>query len=238
MKVALIGYGKMGHEIEKILIARGHQVVSIIDQHNAEDIKAEPYRSADVAIEFTSPQAAIGNIHSSIEAGVPIVCGSTGWLDQLPEVKEFVNSHNGGLFYATNYSLGVNIFFKVNEYLASIMSRFNDYTVDMIEWHHNQKLDAPSGTAITLAEHILKGYPHKDGWVNQSVRDESKLGIVSVRKGDIPGIHTVTYESPVDTITFTHDAKSRQGFALGAVLAAEFMAGKAGVYTMNDLLSL
>lgn len=238
MKVALIGYGKMGHEIEQILLKRGHQVVLIIDKDNQQDIGSEQYKTADVAIEFTTPSSAIANIRASILAGVPLVCGSTGWLDQLPEIKDFVSEKSGGLFYASNFSLGVNIFFQVNEYLAKIMARFSDYSVEMEEWHHNQKLDAPSGTAITLAEHILKGYPQKTGWINESVNDSSKLGIVSIRKGNIPGIHTVTYESPADTITFTHDAKSRQGFALGAVLAAEFLAGKKGIYTMDDLLTL
>jgi 4-hydroxy-tetrahydrodipicolinate reductase len=238
MKVALIGYGKMGHEIEKILLDRGHQIILIIDKDNQPDIKSEKFKAADVAIEFTTPHSAIENIKASTLAGVPLVCGSTGWLDRLPEMEEFVTQNNGGLFYASNFSLGVNIFFHVNEYLAKIMAKLKDYSVEMEEWHHNQKLDAPSGTAITLAEHILKEYPQKTGWINESTTDDSKLGIISIRKGDIPGIHTVTYNSPVDTITLTHDAKSRQGFALGAVLAAEYLVGKKGIHTMNDLLTL
>jgi dihydrodipicolinate reductase len=238
MKIALVGYGKMGKEIEKIALERGHSITIIIDQNNAEDIGSPDFKQADVAIEFTNPYAALNNIHSCVDSNVPVVCGSTGWLDQLPEVAEYVKGRNGALFYASNYSLGVNIFFKVNQYLASIMSRFNDYNVEIEEWHHNQKLDSPSGTAITTAEGILESYTDKSGWVNQSVNDSSQLGIVSIRKGEIPGTHTVTYDSPVDKIFLTHEAKGREGFALGAVLAAEFLAGKTGVFTMNDLLSL
>lgn len=238
MKIALIGYGKMGQEIEKILAERGHQVVSIIDVNNQDEINSNKYKSAEVAIEFTNPHAAVENIKNSIRAGVPVVCGSTGWQEQFDKVVQFVTENDSALFHSTNYSLGVNIFNKVNSYLASIMAKYNDYTVEMIEWHHNQKLDAPSGTAITLADTILHQYTNKSGWVNESTRDANKLGIISVRKGDIPGIHTITYESDVDIITFTHDAKGRKGLALGAVLAAEFLAGKKGVYTMDDLLKL
>ena len=161
MKVALIGYGKMGHEIEKILLDRGHQIILIIDKDNQPDIKSEKFKAADVAIEFTTPHSAIENIKASTLAGVPLVCGSTGWLDRLPEMEAFVTQNNGGLFYASNFSLGVNIFFHINEYLAKIMAKLKDYSVEMEECHHNQKLDAPSGTAITLAEHILKEYPQE-----------------------------------------------------------------------------
>jgi 4-hydroxy-tetrahydrodipicolinate reductase len=238
MKIALIGYGKMGKEIEKIAAKRGHNITAIIDQNNSEDINSPAFKQADVAIEFTTPYSALENIHSCIDLGIPVVCGSTGWLDHLPEVSEYVKGHNGALFYASNFSLGVNIFFKVNQHLASIMSKFNDYSVEVEEWHHNQKLDSPSGTAITTAEGILECYTDKSGWVNQSVNDNSKLGIVSIRKGAIPGTHTVTYDSPVDKLSLTHEAKGREGFALGAVLAAEFLAGKTGIFTISDLLAL
>lgn len=238
MKIALIGYGKMGKEIEKIALDRGHSITIIIDQNNLQDIDSPTFKQSDVAIEFTTPYSALNNIRACVDSNVPVVCGTTGWLDHLEEVKEHVNSHGGGLFYSSNYSLGVNIFFKVNQYLASIMSKFNDYSVEVEEWHHNQKLDSPSGTAITIAEDILISYPDKTEWVNQSVNDSTKLGIISIRKGEIPGTHTVSYNNPVDTISITHKAKNRQGLALGAVFAAEFLAGKKGVFTMNDLLAL
>ncbi len=238
MRIALVGYGKMGKEIEKIAKERGHCISIIIDQDNSEDMNSTSFKQADVAIEFTNPYSALNNINCCINSGVPVVCGSTGWLDHLPEISEYVKAQNGALFYASNFSLGVNIFFKVNQHLASIMSKFNDYSVEVEEWHHNQKLDSPSGTAITAAEGILESYTNKNGWINQSVNDSNKLGIISIRKGEIPGTHTVTYDSPVDKIVLTHEAKSRQGFALGAVLAAEFLAGKTGVYTMSDLLAL
>ncbi|TCN66686.1 4-hydroxy-tetrahydrodipicolinate reductase [Acetobacteroides hydrogenigenes] len=238
MRIALVGYGKMGKEIEKIAKERGHCISIIIDQDNSEDMNSTSFKQADVAIEFTNPYSALNNINCCINSGVPVVCGSTGWLDHLPEISEYVKAQNGALFYASNFSLGVNIFFKVNQHLASIMSKFNDYSVEVEEWHHNQKLDSPSGTAITAAEGILESYTNKNGWINQSVNDSNKLGIISIRKGEIPGTHTVTYDSPVDKIVLTHEAKSREGFALGAVLAAEFLAGKTGVYTMSDLLAL
>ncbi len=238
MRIALVGYGKMGKEIEKIAKERGHCISIIIDQDNSEDMNSTSFKQADVAIEFTNPYSALNNINCCINSGVPVVCGSTGWLDHLPEISEYVKAQNGALFYASNFSLGVNIFFKVNQHLASIMSKFNDYSVEVEEWHHNQKLDSPSGTAITAAEGILESYTNKNGWINQSVNDRNKLGIISIRKGEIPGTHTVTYDSPVDKIVLTHEAKSREGFALGAVLAAEFLASKTGVYTMSDLLAL
>lgn len=236
MKIALVGYGKMGKEIEKIALERGHSISIIIDQNNSDDVSSAAFKNADVAIEFTNPYSALDNIHKCIDSNVPVVCGSTGWLDHLPEVTRYTNEREGTLFYASNFSLGVNIFFKVNKHLAAIMSRFGDYKVEVEEWHHNQKLDSPSGTAITAAEGILESYKNKTGWVNQSVNDDTKLGIVSIRKGEIPGTHTVEYDSSVDKIEFTHTAKSRKGFALGAVLAAEFIVGKKGVFTMNDLL--
>lgn len=238
MKIALIGYGKMGKEIEGIALKRGHSITIIIDQNNLQDTDSPAFKQADVAIEFTTPYSALNNIRACVDSNVPVVCGSTGWLDHLEEVTKYVNDRNGALFYSSNYSLGVNIFFKVNQYLASIMSKFNDYSVEVEEWHHNQKLDSPSGTAITIAEDILKSYPNKTEWVNQSVNDKTKLGIISIRKGEIPGTHTVSYNNPIDTISLTHEAKSRQGLALGAVLAAEFLAGKTGIFTMNDLLAL
>lgn len=236
MKIALIGYGKMGHIIEEIAIGRGHDIVATIDIDNQADFDSEAFRSADVAIEFTTPHTALGNIRKCLERGVPVVVGTTGWYDALPEVEQQVAQMEGGLFYASNYSIGVNIFMALNRYVARIMNGFAQYDVRMEETHHIHKLDSPSGTAITLANGILAELDRKTAWKETDAPAEGELAIHSFRRGEVPGIHTVVYESPVDTITLTHDAKSRAGFALGAVLAAEFMPGKKGVYGMSDLL--
>lgn len=237
MKIALIGYGKMGHEIEKIALDRGHEIVSIIDMENVGDFDSETFRSADVAIEFTRPEVAIGNLSRCFEAQVPVVCGTTGWAAQMAEVKKEMTNKNGTLFWSSNFSLGVNIFFAVNRYLAKIMNHYPDYNVGMVEVHHTQKLDAPSGTAITLAEDILAGLDRKSKWVKEVEIHPDELAIVSKREGAVPGIHEVVYTSDMDTVSIKHAAKTRRGFALGAVLAAEFTAGKKGFLSMNDLLS-
>lgn len=235
MKLALIGYGKMGRTIEKIALSRGHKIVSIIDVDNQNDFTSEAFKSADVAIEFTTPTVAIQNYRKAFEAHVPVVSGTTGWLEHLPEIKNACE--NGAtFFYASNFSLGVNIFFAVNKYLGKIMKGFPSYQVKIEETHHIHKLDAPSGTAITLAEDIIKTIGRKNKWTgNQDAKDD-EIEIKSIREGEIPGIHTVIYESDVDTIKITHDAKSRAGFALGAVIAAEFTCGKKGFLTMQDML--
>lgn len=235
MKLALIGYGKMGRTIEKIALSRGHKIVSIIDVDNQNDFTSEVFKSADVAIEFTMPTVAIQNYRKAFEAHVPVVSGTTGWLEHLPEIKNACE--NGAtFFYASNFSLGVNIFFAVNKYLGKIMKGFPSYQVKIEETHHIHKLDAPSGTAITLAEDIIKTIGRKNKWTgNQDAKDD-EIEIKSIREGEIPGIHTVIYESDVDTIKITHDAKSRAGFALGAVIAAEFTCGKKGFLTMQDML--
>ncbi|MFL1684006.1 MULTISPECIES: 4-hydroxy-tetrahydrodipicolinate reductase [Bacteroidales] len=235
MKLALIGYGKMGRTIEKIALSRGHKIVSIIDVDNQNDFTSEAFKSADVAIEFTMPTVAIQNYRKAFEAHVPVVSGTTGWLEHLPEIKNACE--NGAtFFYASNFSLGVNIFFAVNKYLGKIMKGFPSYQVKIEETHHIHKLDAPSGTAITLAEDIIKTIGRKNKWTgNQDAKDD-EIEIKSIREGEIPGIHTVIYESDVDTIKITHDAKSRAGFALGAVIAAEFTCGKKGFLTMQDML--
>ena len=235
MKLALIGYGKMGRTIEKIALSRGHKIVSIIDVDNQNDFTSEAFKSADVAIEFTMPTVAIQNYRKAFEAHVPVVSGTTGWLEHLPEIKNACE--NGAtFFYASNFSLGVNIFFAVNKYLGKIMKGFPSYQVKIEETHHIHKLDAPSGTAITLAEDIIKTIGRKNKWTgNQDAKDD-EIEIKSIREGEIPGIHTVIYESDVDTIKITHDAKSRAGFALGAVIAAEFTCGKKGFFTMQDML--
>lgn len=234
MKIALIGYGKMGKTIEQIAKDRGHEIVSIIDIDNLQDFESEAFKSADVAIEFTRPDVALGNVRKCFAARVPVVVGTTGW--NLNDVKEELEANGNTLFWASNFSLGVNIFAAVNRYLAKIMNGFPEYNVEMEEVHHIHKLDAPSGTAITLAEDILKNLDRKQAWTKETENRASDLAIKSIREGEVPGIHTITYDSPVDSITITHDAKSRAGFALGAVVAAEFTAGKKGLLGMCDML--
>lgn len=233
MKIALIGYGKMGKTIEKIAINRGHEIVSIIDIDNLDDFDSASFKSADVAIEFTRPDVAISNVRSCFRAGVPVVCGTTGW--NLQEIKADLEASESALFWSSNFSLGVNLFFAVNKYLAKLMNKFENYNVEMTEVHHIHKLDAPSGTAITLAEGILENLDRKEDWVKEAEKKKTDLAIKSIREGEVPGIHTIVYDSEVDTITITHDAKSRAGFALGAVVAAEYTAGKKGLLSMHDL---
>jgi len=236
MKIALIGYGKMGKEIEKIALGRGHQIVSIIDVNNQEDFNSEAFKSADVAIEFTAPTVAYSNYIKAFNAGVKVVSGSTGWMDEHgDEIKDLCSKGGKTLFWASNFSLGVAIFSAVNKHLAKIMNQFPTYDVSMTETHHIHKLDAPSGTAITLAEGILENLDRKSGWVKEEAKNENELPIHSIREGEVPGIHTITYESEADSIIITHDAKNRKGFALGAVLAAEFTCNKQGLLGMNDL---
>lgn len=235
MKIALIGYGKMGKTIEQIAIARGHEIVARIDIDNQDDFNSPEFKSADVAIEFSQPQSAMNNYRRAFAAGVKVVSGTTGWLDNMPEVKEACE--NGSTFFhSSNFSLGVNIFFAINKYLAKIMNGFTNYEVSMEETHHIHKLDAPSGTAITLAEGIIDNITRKDAWVEGVEPKSTEIGITSIRRDEVPGIHTIKYESEVDTITITHDAKSRAGFALGAVVAAEFIKDKTGFITMQDML--
>ena len=235
MKIALIGYGKMGKTIEQISLQRGHQIVSIIDINNTADFDSEAFRSADVAIEFTTPATALGNYMRCFAANVPVVSGTTGWLQHLDEVKAKCEQEGKTFFYASNFSVGVNIFFALNRYLAKIMNGFPAYDVRMTEVHHIHKLDAPSGTAITLAEGILDNVERKERWTLETAEQPTDLPIHAIREGEVPGIHEIIYESEADTISIKHDAKSRAGFALGAVIAAEFTAGKKGFLGMNDL---
>ena len=227
----------MGKIIERIALERGHEIVSIIDIDNRDDFKSDAFKSADVAIEFTVPQVALDNYKQAFEAGVAVVSGTTGWADQQEKVKADVLKNGYTLFWSSNFSLGVNIFMAVNKYLAKIMNRFPEYNVEMTEVHHIQKLDAPSGTAITLAEGILDTIDRKTGWMKEIQQNDNELAIKSIREGQVPGIHTIRYESFADIIEITHDAKSREGFALGAVLAAEFTCGKKGFLGMNDMLN-
>lgn len=236
MKIALVGYGKMGKTIERIAMERGHEIVSVIDIDNQNDFESDAFKSADVAIEFTVPHKAIENIRQCFRAGVPVVCGTTGWTEVLPAIKKEIAENDSTLFWSSNFSIGVNIFMEINKHLAKLMNNFPQYDVEMTEVHHTQKLDAPSGTALTLVEGILDNLERKNSWSLETASSEEALTIKSIREGEVPGIHTIVYESEVDTISITHDAKSRAGFALGAVVAAEFTAGKKGFLGMKDLL--
>lgn len=248
MNIALIGYGKMGKMIEAICKQRGHKIVSIIDIDNQQDFDSPEFASADVAIEFTSPTAAYGNYLRAFKAGVKVVSGSTGWMkDHGDDVRRLCTEEGHTLFWASNFSVGVAIFSAVNRYLAHIMDGFAQYDVHMEETHHIHKLDAPSGTAITLAEDIIRGISRKTSWVKgeQHLADgtvqgtneckPSELAIESIRRDEVPGIHSIIYDSEADSITITHDAHSRKGFALGAVLAAEYTLTHEGLLTTTDL---
>lgn len=237
MKFAIIGYGKMGHEIQRTITARGGEVVLIIDQSNTNEMTDENLRAADVAIEFSTPDTAFDNIRRCLEAGVPVVSGTTGWNDRKAQIEELCRQKNGRFFWASNFSIGVNLFFRINRSLAQMMNRFSDYDVTIEEIHHTQKKDAPSGTAITIAEEILGGVERKNRWELGATTEPDALGIASLRRSTVFGTHSVVWESDVDSIELTHTAKSRTGLAIGAVLAAEFLATqKPGVYSMNDLL--
>ncbi len=246
MNIALSGYGKMGKIIEKIALDRKHEIVLIIDHDNLHEMTAENLQKADVVIEFSTPDSVLDNIQKCIDAGVPVVVGTTGWYDHIANLQEQVADTNGTLLYASNFSVGVNIFFHVNKVLAKLMNKYPYYEVQVEEIHHTQKLDAPSGTAITIAEGIIAGLDAKQEWKNvltdggTAVDDTIKnnqLLIESLRIDSVPGTHTVLYDSDVDSIEFKHTAHNRSGFALGAVLAAEWLQGKTGFYTAADMFS-
>ena len=238
MKIALIGYGKMGKAIEAVAIQKGHQVVLKIDVSNAADFTKELASEADVAIEFTGPHSAVQNILQCIEYGLPVVSGSTGWLDAWSTVEAACKANNGTVIYSSNYSIVVNLFFEINKQLAKLMDPYLDYDVSMTEIHHTEKKDAPSGTAISLAEQILENLGRKHKWTNDAASNPNEISIRSERIDPAPGTHTVCYSSPIDTIEITHTAHTRQGFAAGAVMAAEFAASKKGLFTMKDVLGL
>jgi len=235
MNIALVGYGKMGREIERIALERGHIIVSIIDINNRHDFDSEAFRSADIAIEFSRPDAAIDNYRKCFQAGVPVVSGTTGWLEHVDEIKQAC-AQGQTFFYASNFSLGVNLFFALNKRLAEMMNGFPAYEPHMKEIHHTHKMDAPSGTAITLAEDIIERLDRKFKWVGHETKNPDELELLSERTGEVPGYHEIVYDSTVDTITISHNAKSRVGFAIGAVMAAEFTATHKGFLGMNDLL--
>jgi 4-hydroxy-tetrahydrodipicolinate reductase len=235
MKIALIGYGKMGRIIEKTALERGHEIVSIIDIDNPEDFNSPEFLSAEAAIEFSHPQSAFSNCLKCFENNIPVVSGTTGWLERMDDVKKICAESGKTFFYASNYSIGVNIFFALNKYLAKIMNNFPAYDVSMEEIHHIHKLDSPSGTGITLAEGILENIDRKKQWKESLEGESDDLLIHSKRTGEVPGIHEISYESDADIISIRHDAKNRSGFALGAVLAAEYVKGKKGFLTMNNM---
>ncbi len=237
MKIALIGYGKMGKTIEEIALTRGHEIVSIVDAGNQEEFESERFASADVAIEFSAPTEAKNNFRRAWQAGLPVVSGTTGWTIDIDKLQEEIDEKNATLFWTSNFSLGANIFFELNKHLARIMNGFPDYDVSMEEIHHTEKKDAPSGTAITLAEDIIAAIDRKSDWQEEhDNQPEYILPIKSLRIGKVPGTHTIVYDSDVDRIMITHEAKSREGLALGAIIAAEFTAGKKGLLGMDDLL--
>ena len=238
MKIALIGYGKMGKAIESIALNKGHEIVLKIDIQNNQDFTEAAIQKADVAIEFTGPHSAYENIKKCISWGIPVVSGSTGWLDQWKEIKDLCEVKNGTLIYSSNYSIGVNLFFELNKQLAQLMEPYNSYDVSMTEVHHTEKKDAPSGTAISLAEQILTHLGRKNKWVNSASTNSNELVIQSERIDPAPGTHMIKYSSEVDDIEIIHTAHTRVGFASGAVLAAEFAFEKKGIFTMKDVLGL
>lgn len=236
MKIVLIGYGKMGREIERLAMGRGHAIVAKIDIDNAADLATLTAADADVAIEFSNPASAFANIMTCIEKQIPVVCGTTGWLAKKKEVEAATKAHNATFFYASNYSIGVNLFFRLNKMLANLMAPHKEYDIYTNEIHHLEKKDSPSGTAITIAEGIIDAYAEKSTWVNNQIPGADEVAIWSQRESIKPGTHTVKYISKVDQIEITHEAFSREGFALGAVIAAEWVADKKGVLGMDDLL--
>ncbi len=236
MKIALLGYGKMGHAIEEIALEKGHEIVLRITDKNLEEFSEENIQKADVAIEFTNPESAVSNILFCLENGIPVVAGTTGWLSNLKTVEQKCLEKKGAFLYASNFSIGVNIFFELNKKLAMLMNSHPDYKIQLEEIHHTQKKDAPSGTAITLAEQIIKISPQKNKWINSAAAHENELSIISKRIDEVPGTHSIKYSSAIDDIEIIHTAHNRKGFALGAVLAAEFINGKKGIFSMKDVL--
>lgn len=236
MNIALIGYGKMGKTIEQVAVSRGHHIKVKIDLNNLYDFNSANFNNIDVAIEFTGPHTAYNNLLKCIAMKIPVVCGSTGWLEHLMDVEEKCTSEDGSFLYASNFSVGVNVFFEINKKLAQLMEGKHQYDVSIKEIHHTQKKDAPSGTAITIAEQIISNNTSKQSWVNDKPGSKEQLYIKSERIDPYPGLHEVTYASDIDEIQLTHNAHSRDGFALGAVLAAEYIANRKGIFTMKDVL--
>lgn len=237
MKIALIGYGKMGKEIESIALGKGHEISFKVTSANA-GFSAADLKDSDVAIEFSKPDVVISNIEKCFDANIPIVVGTTGWYDDFTRIREICFVRKQSLLYATNFSVGVNIFFELNKRLAEMMNKHWDYEVEVEETHHTQKLDAPSGTAITIAEGIVENLERKETWIKGTDEDPAHVNIISHRIDNIPGTHVVRYQSAIDDIEISHVAHNRKGFASGAVLAAEWLVGKKGIFTMRDVLDL
>lgn len=238
MRIAILGYGKMGKTIEQIALGRGHQISFKVNIDNLDDLYKIKRDNTDAVIEFTQPESAYSNLKYCIENNLPIVSGTTGWLSKKTEIEQLCQAHKGAFFYASNFSIGVNLFFQLNKQLARLMEPYQEYKASMEEVHHTEKKDAPSGTAITLAEGLMQNYPKKKEWINTSDETPEKLNIISKREANVPGTHTVFYSSEIDTIEITHTAHSRQGFATGAVVAAEWLKDKVGIYGMQDMLQL
>ncbi len=238
MNIALLGYGKMGKAIEEIALQKKHHIVLKIDDKNLDELTKENLQKADVAIEFTSPQSAVHNILLCFDAGLPVVCGTTGWLNEMNIVQQKCKELNASFLYASNFSIGVNIFFELNKKLAALMSKQLQYDVSIEEIHHTEKKDAPSGTAITIAEAIIEASSHKNKWVNRPSAEAEELAILSKRIDPAAGTHSVKYSSDVDDIEIIHTAHNRKGFAAGALLAAEFIYNKKGIFSMKDVLDL
>jgi 4-hydroxy-tetrahydrodipicolinate reductase len=238
MKIALLGYGKMGKAIEAVAIERGHQIVAKIDLNNREELQQLSAEIVDAVIEFSSPHSAFENLHFCMQKGLKTVCGTTGWLDKKSQIEDLCKKHNAAFFYASNYSIGVNLFFKLNAFFAKMMAKQTQYEIFTSEIHHTEKLDAPSGTAISIAEGIMANNEAKRGWINNEIPKEDQIGIWSSREGKVPGIHTVKYISEYDELEIKHTAFTRLGFALGAVVAAEWIADKHGVVGMDDMLKI
>jgi 4-hydroxy-tetrahydrodipicolinate reductase len=237
MKIALLGYGKMGHEIERIAVARNHEIILVIDSLNDWEEKEHLLAEAEVAIEFSQPDAVVDNIYRCFDAGVRVVVGTTGWYEDAEQVKKDCLERNQAMFHAANFSIGVNLFFELNRKLASLMAKWPDYEISIEETHQIHKQDAPSGTAIVLANDIIRNSKRKEKWVKQIPENPEELGIHSFRTENVPGTHLVKYESGDDSIEIIHTAKNRRGFATGALMAAEWLLGKKGYYEMNDLLA-
>jgi len=236
LNIALIGYGKMGKEIEKIALERGHFVSLKIDENNSSDLNSENLKNVDVCIEFTNPKSVIQNIKTCFKNNVPIVSGTTGWINELQNIIDLCKNTNKTFFYASNYSIGVNIFFEINKKLANLMNFQNEYEIEITEIHHTQKLDSPSGTAITIANQIIENIDRKSAWKESQKVDSNEIKTTALRQENVTGTHIINYISEIDEIEIKHVANNRKGFAIGAVLAAEFIAGKNGYFTMSDML--
>jgi len=236
MNIALIGYGRMGHEIEAIALSRGHVIKLIIDKDNTDDLNDRNLKGVDVAIEFTSPDTALKNISVCLGSQIPVVSGTTGWLKDFDKASEICLKNETSFIHASNFSIGVNILFRLNSELARQMEHYRNYSVSIEEIHHIKKLDAPSGTAIALAEGIKQYHKGYTGWCSDSNKAESSIPVRSIREGTVPGTHTVTWDSETDCLSLKHEARNRKGFALGAVISAEFIYGRKGIFTMNDVL--